>query len=134
MNICNENGIYIPSSSCDCDEIMQALVAYKKEVQALLADIEEAIAKKQNILTAGANITIRNDVISATGGGGGGTTEYEAGDNILISGNTINVVDVVTDDEFTQATVLQTLQGTRTTMTIVDTSNVSHNYDIIILE
>ena len=68
MNICNENGIYIPPSSCDCDEVMQALVAYKKEVQALLDDIEEAIAKKQNILTSGANIPIRNDVISAQSG------------------------------------------------------------------
>ena len=39
------------------------------------------LAQKQNVLTAGANITIEDDVISATGGG----ASYEAGSGIAIS-------------------------------------------------
>lgn len=49
-------------------------------VEALNTNLRAEIAKKQNILTAGENITIVNNVISATGGGGTGdvTKEYLA--------------------------------------------------------
>ena len=39
------------------------------------ATVNAALAGKQNKLTAGANITIENDVISATGGSGGGAVD-----------------------------------------------------------
>lgn len=48
---------------------------------------------KQDKLTAGANITIENNVISATGGGGG--TTYTAGEGINISGTEISVDEQV---------------------------------------
>ena len=52
-----------------------------------IISMKSDIAGKQDQLTAGANITIENNVISATGGGGGG---YVAGDHITITGNTIS--------------------------------------------
>lgn len=50
---------------------------------------------KQDKLTAGSNITITNNVISATGGGGG--TSYTAGDNITISNDVIsaNIIEQI---------------------------------------
>lgn len=65
-----------------------------EEVQDTLAADIVSVAndlnnRKQDKLTAGANITIdANNVISATGGGGGGT--YIAGRGINISGSTIS--------------------------------------------
>lgn len=61
-----------------------ASVTYVDNAMATLptsADLE----RKQDKLTAGANITIQNNVISATGGGGGGI-QYNAVDPMLISG------------------------------------------------
>ena len=53
-----------------------------------ISDLQEAMPYKQDKLTAGDNITIENNVISATGGG----SEYTAGDGINISDeNTITV-------------------------------------------
>lgn len=57
--------------------------ATKEEVQA----VETAVAGKQDRLTAGQNITIENNVISATGGGG---QSYVAGSGIGIEGNVIS--------------------------------------------
>lgn len=51
-------------------------------------EIAELNQTKQDSLIAGANITITNNVISATGGGSG--TTYLPGDGINISGNTIS--------------------------------------------
>ena len=42
------------------------------DVEMRVDDVETQLAGKQDTLTAGANITIENNVISATGGGGGG--------------------------------------------------------------
>lgn len=64
------------------------LVDWIKQVQA-------EVNGKQDELTAGANITIENNVISATGGGGGGGTEYTAGDGITISNNVISVTNPI---------------------------------------
>ena len=52
----------------------------------------QAASIYQEKLIAGANITIENNVISATGGGGGGST-YTAGDGIDITNNEISVKD-----------------------------------------
>lgn len=51
------------------------------------ADVTAALATKQPNLTAGANITIENNVISAQ------SRSYEAGENITISGNVISAKD-----------------------------------------
>ena len=65
---------------------------------ALIKDyVDTRLGFTQN-LTAGANITITNGVIAATGGGGGGTS-YDAGTGISISGTTISL------DSSTQATL-----------------------------
>ena len=53
-------------------------------------DVAEAIAGKQDTLIAGENITIEDNVISATGGGGGGGS-YIAGTGIDITDDTISV-------------------------------------------
>lgn len=53
------------------------------------AATDTALASKQTTLTAGTNITIVDNVISATGGGGGGAT-YSAGTNIDITNDTIS--------------------------------------------
>ena len=47
--------------------------------------VDEGLAAKQDVLTAGTNITIVDDVISATGGG----AEYTAGTGIAISGENV---------------------------------------------
>lgn len=57
--------------------------------------LTSGLATKQNTLTAGANITIENNVISSTASGG---TTYTAGDNIDITNDVISVPDL----EFTE--------------------------------
>lgn len=54
--------------------------------------VAEAIATKQDVLTAGSNITISNNVISAT------DTTYTAGSNITISGGVISAASQVQAD------------------------------------
>lgn len=54
-------------------------------VVATQTDLSTGLATKQNTLTAGTNITIENNVISATGG-----SSYTAGDRITITNNTIS--------------------------------------------
>lgn len=55
--------------------------------------IKSALSKKQDKLTAGANITIENNVISAAGGGTGGTSDYDSLtnrpkiNNVTLTGN-----------------------------------------------
>ena len=49
------------------------------------AQTDTLLAEKQNTLTAGTNITLENDVISAT--------EYTAGDNVTIENDVISAVD-----------------------------------------
>ena len=51
-----------------------------------ISDLQEAMPYKQDKLTAGDNITIENNVISATGGG----SEYTAGDGIDITDGVIS--------------------------------------------
>lgn len=65
---------------------------FSKSLNELISNIErntetqvgQAVSTKQNKLTAGDNITIRNDVISAQ------TTTYTAGDNITITNGVIS--------------------------------------------
>ena len=88
MAECLDQGIHIippedPHSECDC------------------AYLEEAIARKQDKLTAGSGIKIEDNVISATGGGGG--PEYQAGENIVIQNDTISAPDVATKEELSDA-------------------------------
>lgn len=52
-------------------------------------ELTDGLATKQDKLTAGQNITIENNVISATGGGGG---SYSPGPGISISGSTISAI------------------------------------------
>lgn len=55
--------------------------------------IKSALSNKQDKLTAGANITIENNVISAAGGGTGGTSDYDSLtnrpkiNNVTLTGN-----------------------------------------------
>lgn len=53
-----------------------------------ITNLQGAVAGKQDTLTAGENITIENNVISATGG-----ATYTAGDNITIENDVISAVD-----------------------------------------
>lgn len=70
-------------------EIDQNVISCTVDVtdKASRQELAEGLATKQDKLTAGQNITIENNVISATGGGGG---SYSAGQGISISGSTIS--------------------------------------------
>ena len=70
--------------------------------------ISSAIAGKQDTLTAGDNITIQNNVISAT------DTTYTAGDGIDITGNVISA-DIKPADYFTAS---ETVDGTGSALTL----------------
>ena len=67
---------------------------FSKSLNELISNIErntesqvgQAVSTKQNKLTAGDNITIKNDVISAQ------TTTYTAGDNITITNGVISAI------------------------------------------
>lgn len=74
-----------PGGDCDCDKIEQDI-----------ADLQDEVAGKQNTLTAGTNITIENDVISAAG------TTYTAGTNIDITNDVISAPNVYNKTEVNQ--------------------------------
>lgn len=60
------------------------------------------LATKQDTLIAGANITIENNVISATGGGGGGGgSSYTAGNGIVINNDEISIDTGVVQEKLT---------------------------------
>lgn len=64
------------------------------------SEVESALEGKQDTLIAGANITIENNVISATGGGGGGSS-YTAGNGIVINDDEISVDTGVVQEKLT---------------------------------
>jgi len=74
-------GIAIDQNVISCTVDTDGL-ATKEEVQT----VETAVEGKQDRLTAGQNITIENNVISATGGG----QSYAAGSGISIENNVIS--------------------------------------------
>ncbi len=78
-----------------------------------IKDVQSEVNGKQDELTAGENITIENNVISATGGGGGGST-YTAGDGIEIVNNVISVINpiVKTNISFDDAVIPCLFQDT----------------------
>ena len=65
---------------------------YTKSETSGATQISTALASKQTTLTAGTNITIVDNVISATGGGG---SSYTAGDGIDITNDVISVTGKV---------------------------------------
>lgn len=72
MDICGEQAVYIPQTSCDdCENLIQS--------------IEELRQGKQDKLEAGDNITIEGNRISATA-----SAAYSAGDGISITNNVIS--------------------------------------------
>lgn len=77
------------------DGIPTLLTISVEELQDLIeqvADLEEEVDSKQDKLTAGDNITIEDNVISAV------AATYVAGDNIQINGNVISATDTIYDD------------------------------------
>lgn len=72
----------------DADTAIEADISKLKTED---ASIKSALNGKQDVLTAGANITIENNVISAVGGQAG--TTYQAGDGISIEGDVISNTD-----------------------------------------
>ena len=66
------------------------------------SEVTSGLATKQDTLIAGNNITIVDNVISATGGGGGGGgTTYTAGDGIVINNDEISVDTDVIQEKLT---------------------------------
>ena len=89
-------------------EVAQEL---EEKIDAVADDVDElteVVAGKQNKLTAGANITITGDTISAT------DTTYTAGNAITIENNTINA-DIYPADYFTAG---GTVTGTGSSFTL----------------
>lgn len=89
MNVCNANSVHVPDASCDCEEMMAELVAFEDETRDNFADVNAALDGKQDALTAGANITIVDNVISASSAG------YVGSEHIEIEGNVIKAKDLV---------------------------------------
>lgn len=81
---------YTKSETSGATEISTALASKADAATTYTkTEVDTALASKQTTLTAGTNITIVDNVISATGGGGGGAT-YSAGTNIDITNDTIS--------------------------------------------
>lgn len=83
MEICGEEAIYIPTTNCDdCEQFLIDLQRLRDITDTLILSLQE----KQDKLTAGTNISIDSNVISAI------DTLYSAGTGITITGanNTIN--------------------------------------------
>lgn len=98
---------------------------YTKSETSGATQISTALASKQTTLTAGTNITIVDNVISATGGGG---SSYTAGDGIDITNDVISVtgkVDTTTYNTYTAATdtALASKQDTLVSGTNIKTIN-----------
>ena len=89
-------------------EVAQELEEKIDAVADDVAELTEVVDGKQNKLTAGANITIANDTISAT------NTTYTAGNAITIENNTINA-DIYPADYFTAG---GTVTGTGSSFTL----------------
>lgn len=81
----------LADSIADLEDADTTIEADISKLQTEQASIKSTLSGKQNTLTAGANITIENDVISAVGGQGG--TTYQAGDGISIEGDVISNTD-----------------------------------------
>lgn len=79
------------------------------EEQSILDQLIIDVGKKQNQLTAGANITIEGDVISATGGGGGS--------NVVMKYNRTEGVDLTVDGFTENLALIHNLQQTEGRMT-----------------
>ena len=81
------------------DALLSAITASIEELDEVTANaINDLADHKQDALTAGANITISGNVISAT------DTTYQAGSGITISGNTISA-DVDLSNYYTKSEV-----------------------------
>lgn len=81
------------------EKTSQSIAAVSNQVATNTTDISNiktALPNKQNKLTAGANITIEGDVISATGSGSGDVTL--AGDNSFTGNNTFDGVSTFNGD------------------------------------
>lgn len=65
MNLCGKSATYIPASDCECYEKAYELLLEVLSDYMTREEIADALAEKQNVLTAGDNITIEDDVISA---------------------------------------------------------------------
>lgn len=81
----------LADSIANLEDVDTTIEADISKLQTEQASIKSTLNGKQNTLTAGANITIENDVISAVGGQGG--TTYQAGDGISIEGDVISNTD-----------------------------------------
>ena len=67
MNLCGKSATYIPKSDCECYEMARELLLDVLSDYMTREETEEALALKQDLLTAGDRITILNNVISAAG-------------------------------------------------------------------
>ena len=88
-----------PSKVWSSEKTSQSIAEVSNQVATNTTDISNiktALPNKQNKLTAGANITIEGDVISATASGGGDVTL--AGDNSFTGNNTFGGVSTFNGD------------------------------------
>lgn len=77
--------VYVDGSTVNSTAQKISVSQISNKVQ---SDMSTALANKQDLLTAGNNITISNNIISAT------DTTYTAGDGISIQNNVISVTDI----------------------------------------
>ena len=66
----------VPAITLNGSDLATLLQGLRSDISDLEDDVADLQTNKQDKLTAGENITIEDNVISATGGGGGGGLEY----------------------------------------------------------
>lgn len=94
MNICNANSVHVPDTGCDCEEMMSELIEFEEETRNNFADVNAALDGKQDLLTAGANITIADGVISASSAGYVGSENIEIDGNVILAKDLVSIQDI----------------------------------------
>lgn len=81
-----QNSNAITNVNNEISRIKQDVIGNAQDIQTLATQLSSVLDSKQDKLTAGVGITIRDNVISATGGGGGGGVVADYSDGNLTLG------------------------------------------------
>lgn len=123
MAYCDTQGVYIPTKECDdCSSITEQM----EELEEAISDLQTAVAGKQDVLTAGANVTISDDEISAD------DTTY----TLSITNGTITLIG--SDGSSSVLNITQLNVGgyilAPMTVTQTDEDGTSHSYKVLGVE
>ena len=97
-----------------------SITAINDSIEMLNTDVADVRATKQDVLTAGDNITIVDNVISATGGGGGGEYTLPTASTTTLGGIKVGANLSITEDGVLSATGGGSGGGSGTALTSAD--------------